>query len=231
MYLQNHTCAKLARLKFILNGDHSHFKDVGSRSLYGGVDGVAFGHATHHRIAGVDVGQLAFTTKKRTHVAVFTSQSHTLLHITFHPRKTFELAVDYGLRLTPRNIEPLRQTEGGNAVNNAKIGGLGLPAHIAGDLLERQLKNACSGSGMDVLPPVKGSQHSFVLAQMRHQTQFHLRVVGTQKHMLCIGGRKSLTNLPPLLISNGNVLQVGIAAAESTSNHLRLIVTGMQEIG
>src|SRR5690554_6685906 len=67
---------------------------------------------------------------------------------------------------------------------------------------------------MDVLPPVKGSQHAFVLAQMCHQPQFHLRVVGTQKHIICIGGRKSLTNLPPLLIANGNVLQVGIAAAD-----------------
>src|SRR5690554_6685907 len=48
---------------------------------------------------------------------------------------------------------------------------------------------------MDVLPPVKGSQHAFVLAQMCHQPQFHLRVVGTQKHIIC-SSNPNLQNIP-----------------------------------
>ena len=68
---------------------------------------------------------------------------------------------------------------------------------------------------MDVLPRAEGLDEGGVFAEVCHQTQLDLRVVGAEEGTACIG-YEGLADGTTLGRTDGDILDVGVAAGEAT---------------
>ena len=79
---------------------------------------------------------------------------------------------------------------------------------------------------MNVVTAEESVNHILVLAQMRHNAQFNLWVVGGEEFASVIGN-EGFTDFFAVLVTNGDILQVRIAGTESSGSGHRLIEGGM----
>ena len=102
---------------------HRHFDDVRRGALNGRIDGIPFRHAPDDGVSGIDVAQIPPSAHDGFHILFFPGFFHCLFHVSFDARIEFEIAVNQFLALLPADVQPFRQSPGGNAVNDAEIGG------------------------------------------------------------------------------------------------------------
>ena len=205
---------------------HGYLDDVGSRALDGCVDGVPFGISAHHGVVAVDVGQIAAAMEDGLRVAAFACQLDAAVHIGFHAGIRVEVSVDELLGLLARDAHPLGQSEGADAVDDAEVGRLGLAPLVGrdeGDVLVEYL--GCRGR-MDVMALAEGIDEILVLAQMSHETQLDLRVVGAEEELPLVGDER-LAYLFSLCVAHGDVLQVGVARRETSRGGDGLVERGV----
>ena len=109
-------------------------------------------------------------------------------------------------------METLRETKWAQAVENAKIDRLGHAPHVAVHDALVHTKHFHGGAHMDVLPGAEGFDEHWITAHMRQEAELDLRVV-SQHVPRC--SHEGSAHLPPKFGTNGDVLQIGIAAAQA----------------
>ena len=78
------------------------------------------------------------------------------------------------------DAEPFREPEGRDAVDDAEIGRFGLAALVARDLFDGFVVDARGGGGVDVVAGVEVGDHVLVAAEVGHDAQLNLRIVGAE---------------------------------------------------
>ena len=84
---------------------------------------------------------------------------------------------------------------------------------------------------MNVDSGVEGFAHGLVPAEVRKDSQFNLRVVSADQRPLRIRGLKRSTHLASFRCADRDVLQVGVAGAESSGGGHCLVKGGMNATG
>src|SRR5690606_22697416 len=115
-----------------------------------------------------------------------------------------EVEIDVLLGLAPTDTQLARQAEGGHAVDEAEVDGLGAATLLCTDLLELGSKYLRRRRLVDVQPLRKGAQQAFVLGQVRHDAQLDLGIVRRQ-HAVARGSDEGLANAAAFFCTNGNV--------------------------
>ena len=174
MHLENHFGLDTLVLETPVDAHHGELDDIGRRALDGSVDGVALAETPHHGIARVDVGQHAPPSIKGGDIAFLARLGDAAVDVLAHLREGGVVAIDEHLGFIARDVQPLGEPKGADAIQDAKIGRFGLAAFIAGDQFERLVVNASGRDGMDVVIVGKGLEHGLVMAQVSNQAQLNL---------------------------------------------------------
>ena len=82
--------------------------------------------------------------------------------------------------------------------------------------------NAGRCGSVNVVPRAEVFNHALVAAQLRHDAEFNLRIVGREKRTPLLW-HKSLADFAPVIAANRNVLQVGIARREASCGRHSLV--------
>ena len=217
-------------LEAAVNGYHGNFDDVCRAALYRGIDGVAFGITAHHCVVAGDGAQIAFTMVNGFGISLFTRCFNALLHVFLHFGIRGEIAVNQFFGFRTAYVHPFGQSEYGDTVYDAEIGCFGLASFFAGNFFQRFFVNLCGGSGMDVVPFAESLYHVRVAAQMGHDTQFDLGVVGREEFTTWFRD-KSLTDFFAFLVAYRDVLQVRVTAAQPSGCGNGLIEGGVDMSG
>ena len=72
----------------------------------------------------------------------------------------------------------------------------------------------------------KGVEHRLVVAQVGHQAQLNLRVVGAEEDV-AVGGDEGAANFLAVVGAHGNVLQVGIGRGQASRGGDGLVIGGV----
>ena len=217
-------------LEAVVNGYHGNFDDVRRTALYRGIDSVAFGITAHHCVVAVDVAQIAFTMVNGFGISLFTRCFNALLHVFLHFGIRGEIAVNQLFGFRAADVHSFGQSEYGDTVYDAEIGCFGLASFFAGNFFQWLFVNFCGGSGMDVVPFAESLYHVWVAAQVGHDTQFDLGIVGREEFTTRFRD-KSLADFFAFLVAYRDVLQVRVTAAQSSGRGNGLIEGGVDMSG
>ena len=209
MYLENHLGTDAFGLHTAVDAHHGNLDDVGCCSLNRRVDGVAFSETTHGGVVGIDVRQIAPTTEKRFGVAFLTCHLDGFFHVFLHLWVGGEVLVDEFFRLCSAHLHALCQSEGGDAVDDAEIGGFCLSSLVGSDVFNRHLIHLCSSGTMDVVAFYKGLNHVGVATQMCHDSELDLGVVGGEEFASWLWN-ECLAHFLSVLVADRDILQVWI---------------------
>ena len=152
MYLHNHFTLHVSLTHFSIYAYHSHLDKVGSRPLDRGIYCVALSKLTHGGRATIDVGQVTSAPQEGFGIAQLSRLLHALIHIGTHSGIVLKVAGDKGRSLGRIDIETLTQSIGRYAVNNTKIGGLGMGSLQGRNLLRSHVIDPCGGRSVYILP-------------------------------------------------------------------------------
>ena len=192
----------------------------------GRVDGVSLGITAHHGVVREDVGQVAFALRDGLHVALPAGFLDAVFHVGLHVRVGTEVLIDKLLGLAAVHAHALGQPEGRYAVDDAEVGRLGLRALGAGHLGDGLLVDFGGRGGVDVVSLAKRLQHVRVLAQVGHDAQLDLRIVGREE-LTAVVGDERLAYLLAVFVAHGDVLQVRVARTEASRGRHRLVERGV----
>ena len=124
------------------------------------------------------------------------------------------------------DAELRRQAEGGDAVDDAEVDGLGAVAGFLVELGDWNAEDFRCGEGVDVLAGAVGVEQERVLGEVGHEAELDLRVVGG--HEQVAGGRdEGGANLAAEGGADGDVLQIGIGGREPTGGGADLVEGGV----
>ena len=151
-----------------VNLNHGNFEHVGRAALNGGVHGVALGKQPVGDVARVDVAQVATPAQNRFGVSEAPRFFDALVDVGFHGRKPRKILFDNGARFLAWNLQPLAQPERRNTVDDTKIDGFGLPAHIATHLIQANVKHLAGRLGVNIDVVVEGVEHGLVTTERGH---------------------------------------------------------------
>ena len=216
MHLQDHLRADALLAEPAAHADHGDLHDVGGASLNRSVHGISLGQAAGHGVARGDVVQVA--AEDRRNIAVALSLFHHPVHVLLDVGVRGEITLYNLFGLLAGNVEPLAQAESRNTVDNAEIGGLGLAAFVAVHLGHLFAEKPCGGGRMHVLAVFESRDQRLVAAQVSHQAQFHLAVIGRKQQVLIVRRDERLPDPASQLVPHGNILQVGIGRGEPSGS-------------
>ena len=147
--------------------------------------------------------------KQRLNKPILARLGFDALHIALNPREILKIGSDVIACLSLANAKLAGQTKTRNAVDNAKINGLGTPSCLAIHLIQRHTKNLGSGLRVNVHTIMKCLDHRGFTRDMRHQTQLNLRVV-SRDQLVARCRNKGCSYLPTFGCTNGYVLYIRI---------------------
>ena len=213
-----------------MHGDHRQLDQVGRGALHRRIDGGALRGRAARAVGRVDLGQPEPAAEHRLHEALALGLGARALHVARHARVSGEVAVDVELGRLALDVQVGRQPEGAHAVDQAEVDDLGGAPLIGRDLAHRHAEHLAGGGAMHVLAGVERRQQALVAADVRHDAQLDLRVVGADDYG---PGRRDegLADTPPFRRAYRNVLQVGVAGAQATGHGDRLAVAGVHAAG
>ena len=158
----------------------------------------------------MDIGQHTFAAKEGLDVPLFVRHGNTLVHVLLHLRIGSEVPVNQLLRLGARDVQSACQSERGDTVHDAEIGGLGNAALVGGHLGEGDAEDFGRSRRMDVHAVAERVDKMGVAAQVGHYPQLYLGIVGRQDHRAGSTGDEGLADLLAALRSDGDILKVRI---------------------
>ena len=178
--------------------------------MYWGVDGVALCEVADGGVVRVDVGQIAAAVEECLRVAFCPCGLLTLLHVLRHLRERREIAVNQLCRLRPAYVQTFGESEDRYAVDDAEVGTFGFGSLVACHVGNVFLVYLRGCRGVYVVPEAERFCHVLVSAEMRHDAQFYLRIVGGEEQAAFLRD-EAAAYLLAILPADGNVLQVGVA--------------------
>ena len=142
---------------------------------------------------------------QRGHPAPLPGLPQGLLQVGLDPGVFGKIALDKLAGQAIAHPQLLGQAEGAHAVNNPEINHLGLPAHIRAHQFRMDAEHHRRGLPVDVDAVLEGLEENGVLGEMGQNAQFHLGIIGAEKHLASLR-HKGLANLPAQLPPNRDVL-------------------------
>ena len=97
-----------------------------------------------------------------------------------------------------------------HAIDQAKVNGFGLASLIVIHGLKGNIKDFGRGGTVNIELMSKRMEQSCIAGEVRHDSQFNLRVIG-RDNLAAQWRNEGLTNTPPFLRPNRNILQIRIA--------------------
>ena len=76
-----------------------------------------------------------------------------------------------------RDVQILRETKCGDAINNTEVDFLGLTPHSRLHAIDLYTKHFCRRGGVNVPTFFEGLHHTFVFGEGRHNSQLDLRII------------------------------------------------------
>src|SRR5262249_32716284 len=137
VHLQQHLGAQLLCRQRIIHADHGAADDVGSAALQPGIDRGALVEGADRRVGSADIGGMAFAAEQWAHIALLLRDRLGLLYVIADAGEALKIFADIGTGLLTADAELVRETEGGNAVDDAEIDRLGAAADLAWHVLDR----------------------------------------------------------------------------------------------
>ena len=210
MHLQDHAAAEVLLAETAPDADHGDLNNVCGCTLYRGIDGAPLGVTADDGVARPDVGQEEAAAEERLHVTLLRGRLDRCVHVSLDAWVGGEVAVDQLAGFGAGDGEALGQAKGGDAVDDAKVGRLGAAAHVGGDLLGGDAEDLGGRGGVDVGTVAEGVGHVFVAAEMGHDAQLDLRIVGRKEDGFGVVSGEGFADLAAQLLAHGDVLQVGV---------------------
>ena len=154
---------------------------------------------------------------------------YTAVHVFAYLGIGLKIAVDEFFGLASRNLHALGQTESRDAIDDTEVGGFCLAALVARHFFQRFVEDACSRGRMNVFSGVEVLNHLLVAAEMRHDAQLDLRVVGREENAARLR-HKGFSDFATVVATHRNVLQVRIARGEASGGGNGLIERGVDAL-
>ena len=153
-----------------------------------------------------------------------------LVHVRLHTGVARKVALDVRRRSLGLDTQVARQTEAAHAVDEAEVDDLGIAALLARHRFGRPAEHLRGGRTVHVDTLGKGPQQRGIAADVRHDSQLDLRVVGASDHA---AGRRheGLAHAAPFGCLDRDVLQVGVVAAQAPGHRNRLRVVRVHATG
>ena len=221
--LHYHARLQAAMTYLAVDVDHGYFDYVGSRALQRSVDGIALCIAADHCVPRADFGQEALTLHDGRHIAVFAGLLDYVFHIFVHSGIRLHISFDKLFGLRTRYRKTFGQTEGRYAVDDAEIGRLGLAALIVAHIGGVEMIDFGGSCAVYVLMFDKRLDHRRVAAEIGHQTQLDLRIVGAQHHIALVRD-ESPAHFHALVCADRYILQIRIGRRYTPGGRNRLII-------
>src|SRR5450756_102592 len=222
VHLEDEPRAQLAPGELAAHRHHGHLDDVGGRALEHGVDRQALAQRAQAVVGGAQLRHGPAPPEQRGDVAIPRRLGDHAFAEFADLGVLGEVGVDERLGLLHRDVDLFRQAEGGEAVHDAEVGGLGVFALALGDLFRRDPGDGRRGDAVDVLAAVIGVEQRRLLREQRHEAQLDLRVVGNYEPAAVLG-HETGADLGAQVGAHGDVLQVGIGAGEAPGGRDRLL--------
>ena len=150
---------------------------------------------------------------ERFHIAVCTRLLHDPVHIGAHAGVGLEVPLHIFFCLGHRYADILREGEGGDAVDDAEVHGLGTTPHLRRHVLRLDVEHARRRQRVEVLARAERPAHGLVARDVREQAQLDLRIVGVDEDIPRRGDEHP-AHLAAELGACGDVLQVRLGRRE-----------------
>ena len=210
MHLQQHAGVRQAVIGQRLgHGNHRPANNIGGGALYRRVNGGAFGKGASGRNFGVDFAQVNLAAKQRRNIALGPRFGFGGLHIVMNAGEFAEIGFDIIAGFTAANTQLIGQAESRDAVNNAKIDGLGAAPHFRRHIGQGNAKHFRRRHGVNIQAIGKGLPQAFDLGHMGQNTQLDLAIIGTYQNMVR-GRNKSRSDAATILGTDRDILQIRV---------------------
>src|SRR5581483_395575 len=220
MHLQNHARLEIAFCQLAIERDHRQLNQIGSCALQRRIDGRTLGKAALVGVATLDVRNRSQPSEERAYKAIFPRLRQRLFDERFYTFIPSEVALDISFRFRLRNAKLRRQSEGGDAIDDTEVHGLGAIARLLVHGIDRDAEDLTSRERVDVDLFGIGAHQQRIATEMREQPQLNLRVVGGKE--LCAGPRnEGCANLAPQFRAHWNILQIRIDGGEPSRSRRR----------
>ena len=175
----------------------------------------------------MDVRQVAPAAEEGFYVAVLPGEGHRVVDERADGGEGGEIVVDQGLGGAAGQVQPLGQAEGRDAVHDAEVGRLGHAALFPRDFGNGDAEDFGGRGGMHVLSVAEGLRQVGVAAQMGHDSQLYLGVIGRYDNSVRGARHEGLADFLAAFRADGDVLQVGVGAGQAPGGRQGLIEGGM----
>ena len=125
-----------------------------------------------------------------------------------HAREHLIISLDEIFRFSQGQVGGARQPEGAHAVDQTEIDGLGVPALVLGNLVQRHFIDRGSRGRVNVLPGAESRQHGFIFSHVGRDAQLDLGIVH-RKQQAARRGHKSLAHLVANSVRVGMFCRLG----------------------
>ena len=227
MHLQQHPRPARPFFKFVVYPCHGQLDQVGRRALYAGIDGDALLGALGRVVPGIYVPQVPAPARHGLDESVLLGELDRFVHVLARPRILGEVLVDQFLALSPRDVEPFGESEGGDAVDDTEIDGLGAPAHLVGHAVGVHVIDLHGRRRVDVLVLDEGLHHALVPAELGRDAQFDLGIVRGHQEVVVVPRHEGLADLAAHLRADRYGLKVGSVGLDPARGDHGLFVGGM----
>ena len=130
MNLNDHSGHQSFFLNAFLDTDHSHFYNIGSRSLYRSIDGISFRHPSDYGIPGVYVPEITSAAHNCFDKFFFSGFFDGFFHVFFHAWIKIEITVDQFFAFFAADVESFGQAPGRYTVYDTEISCFSPAAHF-----------------------------------------------------------------------------------------------------
>lgn len=224
--LHDHFGAPALGVEGLLHGHHAEFDEVGGGALHGGVDSGAFCASAAGAVGAVDFGQVEAAAKHGFNIALGFGLGAGVVHVLLDAGEAVEIAGDVIFGGGVVNAQGFGQAEGAHAVDEAEVDDFGVAALFAADLRGVQAEHFGGGGAVHVDTFVKGFEQGRVAAEVGHDAQLDLRVVGAGNDA-ARRGHEGFAHFATFGGADGDVLQVGLVAGQAPGDGHGLGVVGV----
>ena len=216
----------------VVGVDHRDLDDVGGGALDDGVDREPLAEAAHLPVAGADLRDLAAAAEQRRHVAVLLGLRDRVLHELRDGGEALQVAVDELLRLLLRDLQPVGEAVGAEAVDDPVVDHLRLASACRRRAAPAgRSKTALGGLGVDVLAAHEDVAQHLLVGDVGEHAQLDLAVVDAEQDVPGLGDEAG-ADLAAGLGPDRDVLQVRVDAGEAAGGGLtpdldRTVIIGL----
>src|SRR5258705_13927733 len=156
--------------EFLVNFYHGQFYHISRRTLYGGVDGIAFRKSTNSKVGAVNIFEPTLAPHQRLHITMFLRKVNGIVHVFLNIWKLFFVIINDLFRFGTADGKIFRQAKCTLPINDPKIYALCLITHFFGYLFFIYIKNSGSRGVMNVFTGPESFAHIYITADSSNNT-------------------------------------------------------------